>query len=363
MLRNPTYEHIVEFPIIIGNITTSAPLGPDLYGYWAYDNTDTQYNECPTYSWIEIDPNNGGQGTRLNLADEAIRRVNLPFSFKYYGRNYNRISVASDGYMAMDSSWIIDPYNWQIPSPMGPPAMIAPFWDDFNPETLSSSGVYYFNDATNNRFIIQWSRIHHIHGFRDPYPAEQQTFQVILHNPTYYQTRTGDGPIIFQYHTVVNDDSFPVDCHNYATAGIESHTQEDGIQYTFANRYPPAAAVLHNGRAIKFTTNPPDTFTSVVENRTSDLITRSNFNAYPNPIKSHTIFKYEIPFHSSVSLRIYNINGNLIDRPLTNIEQQKGSYQYIWQRNKIPNGVYFAVLSIDNLIEINNKRVKIIINN
>lgn len=362
ILRNPTYEHIEEFPIIIGNISPSTPLGPDNYGYWAYDNTDIGYSECPTYAWVEIDPNYGGSGTRLTLSNHSIKRVNLPFTFKYYGRNYNRISIASNGYMAMDSSWIIDPYNWQIPSPMGPPAMIAPFWDDFNPETLSSSGVYYHHDAVNNRFIIQWSRIHHIHGFRDPYPAELQTFQVILHNPLYYPTRTGDGPILFQYHTVVNDDSFPVDCHNYATVGIESHSLEDGIEYTFADSYPPAAAVIQNGRAIKYTTNNPDTFTAISETHNNHLVLKKTLHAYPNPLNKQTRFNYSLSSPGAVSLRIYDINGNLIDKPFDNIEQAPGYHQYHWQRKDIPAGIYFCILSINNYRKTEYQKIKIIIN-
>ncbi|MEO0075978.1 MAG: C25 family cysteine peptidase, partial [candidate division WOR-3 bacterium] len=43
VLRNSSYERIVEFPITIGNINFTAPLGPDQYGYWAYDNMDLAY--------------------------------------------------------------------------------------------------------------------------------------------------------------------------------------------------------------------------------------------------------------------------------------------------------------------------------
>ncbi|MCS7258916.1 MAG: C25 family cysteine peptidase, partial [candidate division WOR-3 bacterium] len=266
------FEQTIEFPIVIGMITTTAPTGPDYYGYWAYDNTDLQYSEAPVYNWIEIDPNYGGPGTRLNIPHYGIRTLNLPFTFRYYGRNYNRISVTALGYIAMDSTSIVDPYNWQIPAPVGPPSIIATFWDDFHPETLSSSGVYYYYDQVNHRFIVQWSRIHHIHGFRNPYLAEQQTFQVILCNPQYHQTVTGDGPIIFQYHTVFNDDSAAIDCHNYATVGIESPTHWTGIEYTFANYYPPSAALIQSGRAIKFTTNPPDTFTTIINEPRSQSI-------------------------------------------------------------------------------------------
>ncbi|MBS4015483.1 MAG: T9SS type A sorting domain-containing protein [Candidatus Latescibacteria bacterium] len=362
VLRSINYERIVEFPIIIGNVSANAPLGPDSYGYWAYDNTDIGYTECPTYAWVEIDPNFGGSGTQIPMPNNSIRTVYLPFTFKYYGQNYNRISVASNGYLAMDSSWVIDMYNWSIPSPMGPAALIAPFWDYFHPDTLSSSGIFYYYDAANHRYIVQWSRLHHMHGFRNPYPAEQQTFQAILHNPQFYPTLTGDGPIVFQYHTVFNDDSASVDCHNYATVGIESPCQSIGIQYTFANQYPPAAAIIDHGRAIKFTTNPPDTFTGIfnpIENR---YIPTAQFSAYPNPIKNQTYLNYSLSFSSRVSLNIYDVNGKMIERLLPQQEQMPGNYRLVWQRNRLPSGVYFAILTIDENSKVLNKKVKIIIN-
>ncbi|MEO0075619.1 MAG: T9SS type A sorting domain-containing protein [candidate division WOR-3 bacterium] len=264
--------------------------------------------------------------------------------------------------MAMDSTWIIDMYNWSIPSPMGPPALIAPFWDYFHPETLSSSGIYYHYDAANHRFIIQWSRIHHMHGFRNPYPAEQQTFQVLLLNPTYYPTRTGDGPIIFQYHTVFNDDSASVDCHNYATVGIESPNLLDGIEYTFANHYPSAAAIIEPGRAIKFTTNPPDTFTAIKELNHYVINNPKFFSIFPNPIKSYTNFYYSLSHDGMVSLKVYDITGKIKLNLIDNKYHSAGQYQLKWQNQKIPAGIYFAILSIKNNDNKVNQKIKMILN-
>jgi hypothetical protein len=53
--------------------------------------------------------------------------------------------------------------------------------------------------------------------------------------------------------------------HNFATVGIESPDHRDGLECTFAGMRPAAVAALGPNRAIRFTTNPPDTFTPVVE--------------------------------------------------------------------------------------------------
>jgi len=363
ILRSGNYERTIEFPITIGNVTSTAVLGPDEYGYWAYDNTDVSYTDCPTYSWIEIDPNFGGSGSRIILGNDAIRTINLPFTFRYYGQNYSKLSICANGYVAMDSSWITDPYNWHIPSPMGPPAMIAPFWDDFYADTLNASGIYYYNDATNHRFIVEWSRIFHIHGFRGGITlAEQQTFQTMLYDQTYYPTLTGDGPIIFQYSVVANDDSMHDDCHNYATVGIENYEHTTGIEYTFAELYPPAAAVISNGRAIKFTTNTPDTFTARNGQQIDANIQLNCFKitATPNPSNSLTSINYSIPTEGNTSVLLYDANGRLI-KTLVSENKSAGFYEVNWRRGDLPAGVYFVTLQVCNSKKTISKNTKLIL--
>ncbi len=260
-------KQILRFSLEPGPYDPTRPLGPSPYGYYAYDDVDTNFTQKPNYSWVEIDPNFGGAGQRVHLGDDGITTLPLPFSFRYFGRNFSEISIAANGYAVLGASKYIDPYNWRIPSPFSPPNLLACFWDDFHPDTGLSSGVYYWNDTTQNRFIIQWSRIHHIHGFITRQLAEQQTFQIILLDPQYYPTNSGDGEIIFQYYFCQNDDSTSGNSHNYATSGILDPTGKEGILITFANRYPKGAEVLRPQRAIKFTTSPPDSFTRIIEKR------------------------------------------------------------------------------------------------
>lgn len=340
-------QEIVNFSLYIGQVTTTAPLGPDFYGYFAYDNTDIDCPEHPDYSWIEIDPNFGGSGTRVQLSNDDVKLVQLPFVFRYYGRNYNRISICSNGYLAMDSVWLADPYNWHIPSTMGPPGLVAVFWDDFRPDTLNASGVYYFNDATNHRFIVEWSRIHHVHGFLTPIIAELQTFQAILFDPAYYSTQTGDGEILFQYYEVVNDDStflYPPTAHNFATTGIKNHAHNDGVEYTFANYYPPAAAPLDSGRAIKFTTDPPDSFIGINENLKLK-IQNSKLECLPNPFLKKVEFKISgLGFNE---LKIYDPIGRLI-KSLNCLKQSSGQTSSLWDGTdqsgrQVSPGLYFVL--------------------
>jgi hypothetical protein len=233
------------------------PLGPDEYGYFCFDNTDAQYPQAPFYAWIEIDPNFGGQGTQINLTDygneeDDTELVMLPFIFRYYGRSFDRISVCSNGFIAMgDQTYFVNFRNWIIPSPLGAPAMIAPFWDDLVVTSGSAVGkVYYWHDEINGIFVVEWSHVRN-RGTGTP----EETFEVILYDPAHYPTASGDGDIAFQYNQIANVTGISTD-NNYATVGIEDFDQLDGIQYTFNNQYPAEAATLSAGRAIKFTTGP-----------------------------------------------------------------------------------------------------------
>lgn len=260
-------EQTVRFPITVGEPAPNAPLGPDYYGYYGYDDTDLGYSERPQFNWVEIDPARGGAGTRLNLQNDRTVTIDLPFSFRFYGWDYRTISIADNGYIAMGRTSLSDQYNWHIPSAQGPDGLIAVFWDDFRPDTLGASGVFYYYDEVGHRLIVEWSGVFHVHGFRSPRIAEQQTFQAIIYDPAYHQTLTGDGPIVLQYSFVQNDDTVWGDNHNYATVGIQSPDHEDGLEWTYAGRYPVSAAEVVPGRAIKFTTNPPDTFTFIKEEK------------------------------------------------------------------------------------------------
>ncbi|MCK4339606.1 MAG: hypothetical protein KAW87_06440, partial [Candidatus Cloacimonetes bacterium] len=66
------------FSLEIGLVDSIAPTGPDNFGYFAYDNYDTGYSECPIYNWYEIDPDEGGSGDVFLLGDDRSRTIGLP---------------------------------------------------------------------------------------------------------------------------------------------------------------------------------------------------------------------------------------------------------------------------------------------
>ncbi|MFH1845559.1 MAG: C25 family cysteine peptidase [bacterium] len=235
----------VIFQSNVGFTSSTDPVGPDNHGYYAIDNTDTAYDTAPVYSWVEIDPTYGGDGASVGLTDfgtgqDDTRTVDLPFDFTFYGQSYDKISVCSNGWLAMGVTYVRLWYNKTLPCAGGPEAMIAPFWDDLY--LGSGGGVFSWYDLANHRFIIEWSRC------RLETNNAVNTFQVILFDPAYYNTGTTDGMITCQYNTVFNTDS----ADGFCTVGIQNQDKSDGLQYTYWNRYATGAAILVAGRAISF---------------------------------------------------------------------------------------------------------------
>lgn len=250
-----------SFTIAVGTATHRAPLGPDAHGYYAYDNSDTDYPEAaPLYEWVECSSEYGGNGTNLNLGDNGFAIETLPFPFTYYGETYRRILISDNGWAAFDTIPSYDFYNWSLPNRYGPAALIAPFWDNLDPDkkyegARVGDGVYVFSDTANQRFVVEWSRLGNLrphHENRTDYD-ELQTFQMILYDPVRHPTPTGDGPIRFQYKQIVNNDFDRM----YASVGIEDRSEAIGLEYCYTNLYPASAAPLSAGLAIEFTTRPP----------------------------------------------------------------------------------------------------------
>jgi len=244
LVTSGTNTDTLTVPFIVGLVSTSDPAGPDEYGYRCFDSRDIQYAQAPNYAWVEASTQ-PGQVT-LSLPDygneqDCVVQQNLPFAFRYYGQTYSQITICSNGWIAMGNTAYTNFRNWNIPGALGPPAMIAPFWDDL---LLSSGGsAHYWNDATNHRVVVEWKDARTANG------SGINRFEVILNDPAYYPTSTQDGEIIFQYYTFNNVDAG----ENYCTIGIENQPQTDGVKVTYANLYTPGSATIAAGVALKFT--------------------------------------------------------------------------------------------------------------
>lgn len=293
-----SYRDTVYFSIVTENGTTQDPTGPDAYGYWSYDNTDSASGRAPVYNWFEIGPSGpGSMITEITNQDAAVTTKRLPFTFKYYGQNYDSISICSNGFLAMGrTTYRFGNNTTAIPDTSGPVAMIAPLWCDLDPSLAGD--IYQYYDAANHRWIVEFYDVAYNNQTNN-----RHTFQTILYDPLYYPTLTGDGEIQFIYQTTAPP--------SLVTVGIENQAQNIGIQYQRNNVYAPTSAFLNTGRAIKFTTSTPTNLQSPWVVLTNDACWDSingNNNGIPEP---NEIIQLTAYLYNNSSIAAQNVTATI----------------------------------------------------
>lgn len=246
----------IDFYETVGVVATTSPTGPDAYGYYAYDNTELQpVGGACAYDWVEVAPTQGGPGFALNLADleedsDQVVVQTLPFPFRFYGEEFTQLTICTNGWIAFGAYGIDDFRNYRVGSPLGPPFMVAAYWDDLVTRGWSPGGdVYVYSDIPGGRYIVEWIA-------RTLNYSVEQVFQIVLLNPAVYPSAGGDGKILVQYQSVTPDANHNFNDNDWATVGIQNGNHSIGLEYSWYNTYPPTAAPLVNGRAIMYTTDP-----------------------------------------------------------------------------------------------------------
>ncbi|MBM3316509.1 MAG: T9SS type A sorting domain-containing protein [Candidatus Eisenbacteria bacterium] len=292
----------VRFALPVGAAGTQDPTGPDAYGYLAYDDTDVGYDERPFYSWIDI----AAVGQFVGLTDygnhqDDVVTVDLPFPFQYYGETFTRASICSNGWMAMGSTYLTDHINWYMPGANGPAWQIAPFWDDLYQTTTGK--VFHWYDAANHRYIVAWDNVRML----GEYGSFPESFELILYDPAWYPTLSGDGVIVFQYEIVNNNDTVL----HYCTVGIQNGDHSDGLTYSYHHTEAPTAAPLQAGRAIKFTTAGPGA-SSAHSEAMAGPAARLSLASWPNPAGPGARVLFDLPQARPVTLSVFDVDGRLV---------------------------------------------------
>ena len=87
-------------------------------------------------------------------------KVKLPFTFKFYGQNYDYAYVALNGLITFLSG-TGQPANYAVLDANTPKASIMPFWDEFGSEAPFDPIDNFINGETrgqapNRQFVIEW---------------------------------------------------------------------------------------------------------------------------------------------------------------------------------------------------------------
>lgn len=100
-------------------------------------------------------------GTDLQLGDDALAVVSLPFAFPYAGVNYNKLTIDSNGVVRFGDCSQVSPSD---PSPSeselrnDPFAAIALMWDDWDPSSAGPGGGVFY-EADSSRASVVWKNL------------------------------------------------------------------------------------------------------------------------------------------------------------------------------------------------------------
>jgi hypothetical protein len=320
--------------------------GPDEFGYTWIDSDEPG---GPVYDWVDI----SDIGEELFMYDNNNQGPFwMEFDFPFYGHSFSSFRICSNGWISFTSS---ETYYGNQPLPgstNAPENLIAPFWDDMNPE---EGGKIYYHTSPES-VVVSWVNIAHV-DFLGPY-----SYQVIL---------TPDGGITMQYDYLM----YPI---NSATIGIQDASQTIGLQIACNQDYAhdelairinthwlgvslrhgeimpgedlDINAILdatmlepgiHTNNIVIFgydinhelpTINVPvtlDVMTDVEENMVLLPESYSMEQNYPNPFNAKTEIRYALPVDSKVRLEVYNVLGQKVIT-LVDEEQKAGYHSLIW---------------------------------
>ena len=184
--------------------------------------------QSATFDWI--DP---AAMTEIALTDNGVSGARaLPFSFNFYGQNYEQLYVGANGLIGFANQRLDTAANTDLPSPGLPNAVICPWWDDLNPASGGKVRIGAVGTAPNRRAVISWVNVSHKER-----PDYSFTFQVVLSE--------GSNEILFQYLQVQASRSRGAG--KTATVGIENETGLVARRYSF-----DGSTLLRNSQAILF---------------------------------------------------------------------------------------------------------------
>ncbi len=160
-----------------------------------------------------------GLGLPINLGDDDFAAVELPFSFPFYGAEYNRGFVHSDGNLTFvypDSASTPRSYSRAM---LGPPR-IAPLFRDLDPS--QSGGVRMAVEGGSAR--PTW---HEVPLFTNAGVGSGQTFQVVLQSDGRIEFRyghldTADG-VVGIFPGIADRNAVPVDWSSSETTTVPDH--------------------------------------------------------------------------------------------------------------------------------------------
>ncbi len=274
--------------------------------------------------WFEFDED----------GDEEVDRT---FTFQHAGDCSPRKEAILDTLLSRDADWFEKhPLNWRE------------LYDDPNeidPDIITDSELLFH--------LIMW---HVIDQNGDVIAAITAALNELVYNGSSFNHVINfilsDGEGLYVFRNSLNSYNLEYKVFDNGFVGVKS---QNSSSYTDMEQH----TLLHipRGDSVEVIDFDPEPL-SISENyelQTSKKFTL--FQNYPNPFNPATTIKYELAKSAHISLKIYDVSGQLI-RVLIEEEREAGYHTLLWhgrnEENRIaPAGLYFYRLESDEFSKIN----------
>lgn len=201
--------------------------------------------QSTNFAWIEP-----SSLPLISLTDDGISAPqSIGFPFYYFGQRYTELYISANGLIGFSAAGLESPNNSELPYAWTPNTVIAPYWDNLNPEHTGSIHIGLQGQAPQRTLVISWVGVP-----LQAYTNVPMTFQVLLHENSQALT--------YQYLEVHPE-------HNRgggrrASVGLENDTGMVGLSYTI-NGTPDLvtnqmALVFWPGSQERIALGPPPPF-------------------------------------------------------------------------------------------------------
>lgn len=134
----------------------------------------------------------------------------------------------------------------------------------------------------------------------------------------------------------------------YASLMEEVKKEWSDNNYTPEGAYIAPSPINNTKNYIKKLLVVKDGKTNPLVDQAMDNDNHDLFSVFPNPFKHQTTVKFNIAENNSgVSLKVFDVNGKLLETVLSNQNYDMGTWQVEWQAEKYKSGLYLFSLVIN----------------
>ncbi|MDY0016994.1 MAG: T9SS type A sorting domain-containing protein [Candidatus Delongbacteria bacterium] len=365
ILKNTTVHSGVYASFNFDSPSITDELLPEAVPGEFYSYALSVQNGSGPYSWdtifeyqeienTELYPTSSDSILSVTNDDDGYGKIDLPFSFPFYGELFDRIYVLTDGSIKFDEGFEYIRSEGDIMAYR----TITPYGADLMTYPENGDGIFY--TVTENSVTVRW-----VTSMWE-LPEVDLEFACTLYSDSRIEFFYGDNLTtgISWGSGISNGKS--TDAVISSTSNLNDPS---GLKTAFATNDYPYGIVLSEDGVLSGITNIPgnswDINVRVTDDRSISALKTLTFTTasgidddfsavvsdfelyqnYPNPFNPSTIISFNSGSGSNLSLKIFNSSGEVVDTVFENRKFEKGYHSVKWTAgSKFTSGTYFIGL-------------------